>query len=250
MRSIGESEIETSIVEEIKFSANQRLDYTFVKIEGAFPEPDQQLTRITKLVQSLSNDLKKYHVYYPNPILKRSFVYEIAAEAYLTTANAVVGSIAHLDPETPMTEILELFNYVREFYDYCRELGVPQHLILDIQALFMPLINVWLSRTDSRWVDWVKRAYSLDQENGFEPIHSPRALNSSSVLDLFTAFQGGWSFLANFKFENKQQRDKLKGNFIRAMHKTLETYCKLIFYDFAEIDNAGNADMVSFTKEV
>jgi hypothetical protein len=212
MKALDDHEIEQLLTEEIKLSANERMEYTFMKIERAFPEKDQQLIRISKLVQSLSSDIKKYRAYFPAPILQFTFVYSVASESYLPTANRIVETIAQLDPETPMVEILELFNHVKEFYDLCEEVEVPSQLIIDIQSLFVPIINMWLTRTDNKWVEWVQRAYLLDD---FEPLSTPHVMNSTSVLDLFSGFEGGWSFLTNFKLEDRDKRDQLKANFIK-----------------------------------
>lgn len=175
------------------------------------------MTRISKLVQSLSADLKKYKAYYSDPIIKNQYVFTVAAESFLITANQIVDSIANIDADTPMTDILELYGYVQEFYSYAQEIHVASDLIVDIQSLFLPLVDVWLSRTDTRWVAWVKRAYELDAKSGFEPLSSPQILNSSSVLDLFTAFQSGFTFLSKFKFKDPMKRDQLQKTFIKVI---------------------------------
>ena len=100
-----------------------------------------------------------------------------------------------------------------------------------MDALFAPYLENWLAQTDEKWMTWVHRITQLDQL--FEPMEPPHVLNSSSVLDLFTAFQSGLDFLSKFGFQDKVKRERLNRNFVKTMSKTLERYCTLLYRDFA-----------------
>jgi hypothetical protein len=242
-----EADLEDEIADEIKLSTADRLDYIQTKISQAFPAQDQITLRISKMIQTFSADLKKYKAYYPMEIFDRRLVFRIAANEYIVIANEQAELLKTIDLDTSMLQILELYDVFREFYDGCFEMGVDHTLIIQIETYFMPMIDSWLLRTDSKWLDWAKRAYAIDQ---FEPVSSPKALNSTSILDLFSAFQGALTFVTKFRFKDSNKQEQLKRSFITGIHKILVTYCKLVFEEFEIIDNHGHFKMEIFTSQV
>ena len=212
------------------------------KLEQAFPGPTNLLLRTSKQIQTFVSDLRKYKVYYPKEILTSLFVYEVAGEEYVSTANTLVEVIGGVDAETPMIQILELYDLFRELYDLCDEFKVPKNMMVQIESFFLPIIDTWLLRTDTKWVEWVVRAYAVDT---FEPISSPKRLNSTSVWDIFSAVQCALSFVTKFRFNDTGKREMLKRSFITAMHKSLDTYCKMTFADFEAMEKPDDATVIT-----
>ena len=236
--ALSKEQVEADIAEEIQFSARARIDYIFERVEQAFPGEKNKLTRLNKITQSFAADLRKFKLNYFDPILVSKTIYQIAGDEYIKTANTLVNDIATVDPETPMVQILELYDLFRELYDFCLEIKVDKEKMTVVEAHFLPVIDSWLTKTDSKWVEWVVRAYAVDN---FEPISSPKKMNSTSVLDVFSAFQSALSFVSKFRFDDVKKREQLKQRFITAMHKTLETYCLLTFEDFDEIEKPNRS---------
>jgi hypothetical protein len=212
------------------------------KLEQAFPGPTNLLLRTSKQIQTFVSDLRKYKVYYPKEILASLFVYEIAGEEYIQTGNTLVEVIGGVDADTPMVQILELYDLFRELYDLCDEFNVPKTMMVQIESFFLPIIDTWLLRTDSKWVEWVVRAYAVDS---FEPMSTPKRLNSTSVLDIFSAFQSALTFVSKFRFNDPEKREMLKRSFIMAMHKSLDTYCKMVFADFEAMEKPDDVTIIT-----
>ncbi|KAJ3334642.1 hypothetical protein HDU91_002622, partial [Kappamyces sp. JEL0680] len=237
-------DLEEDVADEIRLSTRDRLDYIQNKINQAFPATDQVVLRMSKVVQTLSADIKKYKAYYPMEIIDRLLVYRVAGNEYTLVANSLCQQLQTVDPDTPMLQILELYDHFRDYYDLCIEVGVTHTLIPVIESYFLPMIDTWLARTDSKWLEWIQRAYYLDN---FEPIVSPKNLNSTSVLDVFTVFQSALSFVSKFRFKDKMKKEQLKRNFITVTHKILVSYCKLLFQDFEGLENHSTASAFLFS---
>ncbi|KAJ3000450.1 hypothetical protein HDV02_005315 [Globomyces sp. JEL0801] len=199
-------------------SAAERANQIMTKIEKTFVHPDEGTTRISNIIQIFTSDLQKYQLYYQSPLLESEWIHSLAAEVYIGIANTFIERNPS-DPDSDMKDILELYQIIREFYDYCQEVGVSAVNFIDIESLFIPSINSWLARTDATWLEWVQRAYLSDENNGFKAVLSPHNLNSSSVIDIFTAFQGGLSFLGKFRFKDPATKENLKCSFVKQITK-------------------------------
>ncbi|KAI8902125.1 hypothetical protein BC833DRAFT_574483 [Globomyces pollinis-pini] len=242
------SDIELYMSQIIKASAAERANQIMTKIEKTFVHPDEGTTRISNIIQIFTSDLQKYQLYYQSPLLESEWIHSLAAEVYIGIANTFIERNPS-DPDSDMKDILELYQIIREFYDYCQEVGVSAVNFIDIESLFIPSINSWLARTDATWLEWVQRAYLSDENNGFKAVLSPHNLNSSSVIDIFTAFQGGLSFLGKFRFKDPATKENLKCSFVKAMHTTIERYCELNFDIFDQFNQLKKDDIQNFTVQ-
>ncbi|KAI8913482.1 hypothetical protein EDD86DRAFT_245117 [Gorgonomyces haynaldii] len=204
----------------------KRYNQATAKLDQALK--DKHLLRLMTLLELLQKHLKKYKSYFKDPIVDLE-IYKIAANAYLNTVRADVQNIQFLGEGSPIQEIFKLYDAVFNFYTLCEEdLGIPDaRKGVDIDQLFAPYIRDWLSQTDIKWSEWVKRMYELDKEEGWKPIDPPKYMTSESVKQLFTAFSSGLEFMSKFHFTNP------------AISRTLEQYCDMIFAELAQ-ERKGN----------
>ncbi|KAI8914123.1 hypothetical protein BC831DRAFT_488909 [Entophlyctis helioformis] len=240
--------LKDNVRREIWEASIRRYHEIYTKLERAFADKDQQILRLTKLLQAVKSDLTKYRTYFPDTFFGDCQIHLIAGEAYLKTVNGDILNISFLGPDADISQMLDLYMNVRDLFDLCVEANIPLNKNLEVDSLFAPYIDQWLTRTDQKWIEWVVRAYELDKAGGFEPVLPPMAMNSTSVLDLFASFQSGLDFMTQFNFTDSVRRDQLARNFIKAMSKALQEYCRLMFADFDRLDQS-NADKILFTRE-
>nr|KAJ3419548.1 hypothetical protein HK105_006815 [Polyrhizophydium stewartii] len=225
-----------TIREQIAEAATERLVHITKKLDSVFADKDQQTVRLTKLLQAVKSDINKYRTYFPEPFFGDCRIHVIAGEVYLKNVNGEVLNIHYMSPDVDITQMLDLYVTARDLYDLSAEVNINVGTNVEIDSLFAPYIEQWLTRTDAKWIEWVVRAYELDERAQFEQVLPPRALNSTSVLDLFSSFQSGLEFMAQFNFTDTNKRERLARSFIKAMGKALQEYCRLVFADFEAID--------------
>ena len=213
-----------------------------------FPDETQEALRLSKLIQTIKSDVSKYATFFPNVFLGDGYIHLVAGDSYLKNANGEIQNIQFFSKDDPISDMLDLYRVTRDFYDLCEEYGLASVKSVDIDSLFAPYIMHWLTQTDSKWIEWVKRAYEVDQANNFEPVLPPVAMNSASVLDLFRSFQSGLNFMAQFRFRDTKKKGQLARSFIIAMSKALQEYATLTYSAFKDLE-ATRDNLSSLSKE-
>ncbi|KAJ3271152.1 hypothetical protein HDV01_007010 [Terramyces sp. JEL0728] len=247
--------IEDQIAEYITLSLVSRVSYVTDKVKNALSSAGQLPIRITNLVSNFTQDLKKYRAYYNRPLVEFRYIHMLASEIYLGTLSSECDQLEFLDPETEIFAINELYEALEEFYDLCVELNVDPQKVNAIKRSFKPLIEYYLSKADEKWIEWVKTSYMYDKEKGFSFVSSPNNLNSASVVDMFSAFNGGLAFLSKFKFDTDAEKQRLKRKFVKFIVKlnnilkAQKEFEKLIIaLDSYNMEISGNSQVVEPSK--
>ncbi|KAJ3000449.1 hypothetical protein HDV02_005314 [Globomyces sp. JEL0801] len=231
-------QLEALMEQQIKAAIVQRTKDIVSKVESTYPKPYNITERVSTIFTTFSKDLKKYSTCYHSPLLKNAFIHIIAAKIYVEVADRIIDEIENLDNQTEVDEVVDLYKSIRELYDYCEECSVTS--TKESEVYFIPIMTSWLTRADSKWLEWAQRAYRKDEENGFPFILSPSNLNSASVIDIFKAFQDQLSFLDMFRFKDPQRR---------AMSTALEKYCTLHYQEFDNFKQNNAQTVRFFTRE-
>lgn len=214
-----------------------------IKEEAAIKHP-LGVVNANEVVSTIISDIATYTLYFKDPILEDMSVYIIVAEVYVKR-NQIDIQRQTFDGDSQIFDVLQFYENSCSFYKQCiQEFGLDGVRVESIEDLVLPFIDLWLANTDKKWSEWARRIYELDQEAGFQPINPPERMYSSSVLDIFTCFQGAMEFLEKFSFSDLKKKEKLSNHLINAMSATLKDYCSFVLEDFFAVATSAKDSFV------
>ncbi|KAJ3147705.1 hypothetical protein HDU86_007880 [Geranomyces michiganensis] len=206
----------------------------------------REIIRLTTSVKAVNSDMANYRLYFRDPIFGIS-VSLIAAETCLKYFILEMENMRFsLQGDFDIAEMLELYQAVKLLRDMCDESRLQIVQAFDVESWFAPFISQWLTLTDQKWLEWARSAVSVEK---YEPYHSPLAMHSTSVMDLFTCFHAGLDFIENLAWRESAKKERLMTDFVKMMSKSLQEYGALMWEELEHVDTDHTDGEVAFTYQ-
>ncbi|KAG8835271.1 hypothetical protein FRC17_004578 [Serendipita sp. 399] len=132
-------------------------------------------------------------------------------------------------PDTPIEDIFTLYKATKTLFNLIDQYAPRTQHQFEPGSFFEPYILQWLLITDSKTVQWVQAAVSVDT---FEPKGAER--NSSSVVDLFYSLDTPINFLMDLEWPDPYQEARFCTSLAKTVSKLMEQYCRSIEETFME----------------
>ncbi|KAG8760622.1 hypothetical protein FRC14_002468 [Serendipita sp. 396] len=132
-------------------------------------------------------------------------------------------------PDTPIEDIFTLYKATKALFALVDEYAPKTQHQFEPGSFFEPYVQQWLLTTDSKTLQWVQSAVSVDT---FEPKGAER--NSSSVVDLFYSLDTPINFLMDLGWPDPYQEARFCTSLAKTVSKLMEQYCRSIEETFME----------------
>ncbi|KAJ3226408.1 60S ribosomal protein L43 [Chytriomyces hyalinus] len=214
-------------------------------------DSENSLEGLLKLTKLVSQDIDKFHRYFPDKVYGRLVIGDQVERIYMNNGYFVHMSNLQYEYEKnkdKMDLVLGEHGLYSEVSDLYSKLDRSVIGNVDVEEFFRPFIVQWLDRQKNDWAEWSKNTIAKDN---FVPTSAPLNMSSSSVNDLFKFFYNGLNFMKKLKEDaaNARRREELLIQFLKLMGKSLIAFAEELFREFETLSKISDGQKVVFSRQ-
>jgi hypothetical protein len=204
-------------------------------------EDGREITRIIQLAKAIRKEINSYIWRFPEAVLCEIDVPALASKTYLKYFVLEMENTRH-NPDMQkgnytIAEMLELYQIVRVLRDFVGvDHGDSALASFDIEGWFEPFVGKWLSLTDTKLDEWVGSSVAMDS---WDPVLPPSAMHSSSVVDIFAAFNQTLDFIDQLRWPNEVTKGGFLCKFAKNIAKAMNRFVEYVMDPFQQIATAN-----------
>ncbi|KAI5481227.1 C2 domain protein [Pseudohyphozyma bogoriensis] len=192
-------------------------------------ERENDLQPFISMLVWITGETKAYQKQFPDPVVGAidvpAIFVGVAAPEFVrhldASRNALLAAASQAPGAAGDEDLLGLYRGVVKLQQMHKAYCPENPLTIDFSRWFEPYVKRWLVTTDTKTMEWVRRAIASDK---FEPEVASEDMHSTSIVDLIASCKSAADFILALDWPNEYENARYLTGLSQTIAKSIEQY--------------------------